>query len=87
MPDVVQFIHPGGEHGQDVAGHKRWNTSDHDHRRKFLCVPGEYVDAPDAPPLKDELVFWGEWEPESEVEPVPSPVAKNCLPGSPCPGF
>ena len=75
MPDVVQFIHPGGEHGQDVAGHKRWNTSDHDHRRKFLCVPGEYVAAPDAPPLKDELVFWGEWEPESEVEPVPSPVA------------
>lgn len=72
MPDVFQFIHPGGEHGQDTAGQKRWNRGKH--QRKFLRVPGEYVNAPDAPPLKDELVFWGEWEPESEVESVPSPV-------------
>ena len=70
MPDVFQFIHPGGEHGQDGGGQKRWNRGDH--KRKFLRVRGEYVDTTGGPPINDELVFWGEWEPESEVEPVPS---------------
>lgn len=72
MPDVFQFIHPGGEHGKDAAGRKRWNIGEH--RRKFLQSPGQYVREPGALPVEDELVFWGEWEPESEVEPIGAPV-------------
>jgi hypothetical protein len=73
MPDVYQFIHPGYEHGEDSPGRKRWNTELH--RRKFLCSPGRYVVGPDATPTCDELFFWGEWEPESEVEALSAPVA------------
>ncbi len=71
MPDFVQFMHPGNEHGTDGAGIKRWNVGLH--RRKFLKVEGEYVETPAGDPHSGEVVFWGEWEPESEVEPIPTP--------------
>lgn len=59
----VQFIHPGGEHWPDQDGVKNWNFGSH--RRKFLVSPGQYVDAGQ---MRDgEIVFWGEWEPESRV--------------------
>lgn len=68
---LVQFIHPGSEHG--IHGRlKPWNTDEH--RRKFLRVRGSYVEAVDAAPKTGELVFWGEWEPESEGDSIPSPV-------------
>jgi len=69
---IVQFIHPGGEHGADGEGSKRWNRDLH--RRKFLLVRGEYRETPATPPVREKLVVWGEWEPESEVEPIPTPV-------------
>ena len=62
---IVQFPHPGAEHN---AKHKQpifpWNTGKH--HRKYMRVPGSYVDA------SGELVhapvsFWGEWEAPSRV--------------------
>lgn len=44
-------------------GHKGWNTGPH--RRKFLTAPGRYLEA--GAMRSDELVFWGEWEPQSRV--------------------
>jgi hypothetical protein len=70
---VVQLIHPGGEHGPDEAGGKRWNRGLH--KRKFLQVSGEYLTARDSRAHTDDLVFWGEWEPESDVSPIAAPVA------------
>ena len=64
----VQFIHDGPEHKPDAPGAKSWNVGGH--KRKFLRSSGEYVAAPGDAAVKDDLVFWGEWEPESDVEPV-----------------
>jgi hypothetical protein len=59
----VQFIHPGGEHRPDGGGLRFWNRGLH--RRKFLKSRGRYLDRG---ALKEgEIVFWGEWEPESRV--------------------
>jgi hypothetical protein len=60
----VQFPHPGAEHdpkpkkGNFIA----WNTGDH--KRKFMKNPGQYENNC---PKKSDLVFWGEWEPQSDV--------------------
>lgn len=63
----VQFIHPGGEHGPDSGDLKSWNLGAH--KRKFLRRPGRYVD--DAGAVHDdELLFWGEWEPDSRVRAI-----------------
>jgi hypothetical protein len=59
----VQFLHPGGEHRPDRDGLKGWNTGPH--RRKFLTAPGSYLEG--GAIRSDELVFWGEWEPQSRV--------------------
>jgi len=67
----VQFIHPGGEHGPDAPGIKRWNVGLH--RRKFLRSTGLALDS-SRQMQRDELIFWGEWEPESRIDEVTSPV-------------
>ena len=69
----VQFIHDGPEHqpDPDSPAAKSWNVGDH--KRKFLRSSGEYVAAPDDAAVKDDLVFWGEWEPESDVEAIEGP--------------
>ena len=72
----VQFTHPGGEHGPDLSGGKRWNVGLH--KRKFLLGRGDYVELPDGEPRQGELVFWGEWEPESQVEEL-----RSTVPGGP----
>ncbi len=59
----VQFMHPGSEHRPDRGYLKNWNRKAH--RRKFLVSPGVCVQGSEQ--LQTELVFWGEWEPESEV--------------------
>ena len=59
----VQFLHPGGEHQPDAGRVKEWNRNDH--RRKFLKSRGRYLAGND--PQDGEIVFWGEWEPESRV--------------------
>lgn len=59
----VQFLHPGGEHHPDTGFKKSWNRGSH--ARKFLLSPGHAIRGSE---LKEgDLVFWGEWEPESEV--------------------
>src|SRR5687768_17271748 len=68
----IQFLLPGGEHEPDGGGLNAWNTGAH--RRKFLISPGRYLVGNN--PQDDEIVFWGEWEPESRViakieEPLP----------------
>jgi hypothetical protein len=74
----VQFMHPGGEHGPDMGTEMAWNV--HDHKRKFLRLRGEACPTtdPGLPPLRRELVFWGEWEPESETEEL-----SDSVPGGP----
>ena len=59
----VQFIHPGGEHLPDQGDLKSWNSGAHG--RKCLKSHGRYSGGNK---LKEaEIVFWGEWEPESHV--------------------
>lgn len=61
----VQFLHPGGEHRPDRGSVKSWNTGDH--RRKFMVTRARCVDKHHQ--ISDgEFLFWGEWEPESEVD-------------------
>ncbi len=77
MPSIVQFTHPGGEHGPDSASrnYKSWNTGLH--KRKFLECEGSYINRGY---LKHGLLrFWGEWEPPSEVQ----ELSRNPEPGHP----
>lgn len=63
---VVQFLHPGREHGFDRPGWKDWNCGDH--KRKFLIAEGSWTPDPKQPPRRGRFTFWGEWEPQSEVQ-------------------
>lgn len=69
----VQFIHPGKEHGPDSTGIKGWNTRPH--RRKFLEIGGRYRRK--GKNYRGPIRFWGEWEPQSEVESIKSPVSNG----------
>lgn len=69
----VQFIHPGGEHIPDNEKYKLWNTRKH--KRKFMKNKGKYIKELKDTPKEEDIVFWGEWEPESKVVKfIPSPV-------------
>ncbi len=59
----MQFLHPGVEHQPDSGGKKGWNRGIH--RRKFLLANGRAMRGSQSD--EGQLVFWGEWEPESEV--------------------
>lgn len=59
----VQFMHPGPEHYPDDGCFKSWNRDLH--KRKFLLCPGRCNRQREV--RNAELVFWGEWEPESDV--------------------
>ena len=69
MSIVVQFLHPGPEHGADRwdgrVGWKGWNHGDH--KRKFLLADGAWTRNPLEPPTKGTFTLWGEWEPQSQV--------------------
>lgn len=60
-PDLVQFLHPGGEHSKSSS--QKWNTGKH--QRKFMKVDGKYLESLDSydDQKSDSIVFWGEWEP------------------------
>jgi len=61
----VQFTHPGGEHKPDKGKYfKSWNKGKH--QRKFLLTDGDYV-FDNKVLQKAQLIFWGEWEPDSEI--------------------
>ncbi|MGO9166978.1 MAG: hypothetical protein ACLP56_08895, partial [Candidatus Sulfotelmatobacter sp.] len=59
----VQFPHPGGEHRPDGGSIKKWNRKPHQHQRKFLKRAGRYIS--NGQIVEGEMLFWGEWEPES----------------------
>jgi len=60
----VQFLHPGGEHKPDRGRYISWNRGKH--KRKFIKQDGYYLDENNRM-MKDKIVFWGEWEPQSVV--------------------
>jgi hypothetical protein len=66
----VQFIHPGGEHIPDNGLIREWNRNKH--KRKFLRQAGKYIAGGKVE--KGEMVFWGEWEPESKAERIENPI-------------
>jgi|Deesub1362B_J571_1020462.scaffolds.fasta_scaffold02121_4 hypothetical protein len=69
----VQFIHPGKEHSPNNADIKNWNNMIP--KRKFLQSKGRYIS--DNRIEEGNILFWGEWEPESRVikkidKPIPN---------------
>jgi hypothetical protein len=70
MRRIVQFIHPGKEHGADrwhgALGWKDWNFGVQ-HKRKFLLADGSWTRNPKQAPTTGSFTFWGEWEPQSQV--------------------
>jgi hypothetical protein len=71
---IVQFPHPGNEHGPDTVRDdiKSWNRcvdkktgKPIQHARKFMLAPDAYVEHEKC--CEGELLFWGEWEPPSRV--------------------
>lgn len=72
---IVQLIHPGVEQNrfESVRGvpTSPWNDASFDHKRKFLAAHGRYVlpaGGESWERREGELMFWGEWEPESELD-------------------
>lgn len=62
---IVQFTHPGGEHKPDRGkSFKSWNVGGH--KRKFMLANGDYVENNQLVENK-QMMFWGEWEPDSEI--------------------
>lgn len=65
---VVQFHHPGNQaipkprNGKVVP----WNMSGK-HKRKFMRCVGDYVDKNGNLQKNKDLMFWGEWEAESQI--------------------
>ena len=65
---IVQFIHPGKEHGADKDRIKNWNTLDRPHRRKFILSEGTRIEKGRS--INGLIGFWGEWEPPSIVHKI-----------------
>ncbi len=68
---MVQFLHPGPEHGWDHAitkttGSKYWNRRCH--KRKFMVADGLLTSDPNRQPVRGSFTFWGEWEPQSDAQ-------------------
>jgi len=68
MPSIIQFFHPGKEHGPDTDDPtiKSWNTDSH--KRKFLSVQGDYLTRDETLVTDKNIMLWGEWEPDSQVK-------------------
>lgn len=68
MPKIIQFLHTALEAtpSSDTDNFIPWNNND-THRRKFILSNGKFVN--DNGELEEgDLVFWGEWEAQSEIE-------------------
>jgi hypothetical protein len=68
MAKIIQISHPGSECDNNfvVNDIAPWNTTG-THHRKFLKNDGMYVDQT-GEIKRDQLLFWGEWEPNSNVK-------------------
>ena len=68
---IIQFIHPGKEHGKK-SGTQWWTGT---HMRKYMKVSGSFVNGINENIQNtDELYFWGEWESESYKETIKSGI-------------
>jgi hypothetical protein len=67
MPKIIQFLHTAQEAtpNNELDNFIPWNNYD-THRRKFILSNGKYVNNNDEQ-VENELVFWGEWEAQSEI--------------------
>lgn len=65
----VQFMHPGGEYCPTHGKVCEWNKGDH--KRKFLVQEGLCLNGGEV--KTDNLMFWGEWEPQSNTEQISYP--------------
>ena len=78
---LVQFTHPGQEHVLNKKERKtmvkEWNYGPH--RRKFLKAKGQIVNDSGLS-AEQEILFWGEWEPTSWVQPILKNTGKGVLP-------
>lgn len=61
----VQFLHPGSEHTPDRNSQHHINWNQNAHKRKFMKNPGIYLK--NNRQITSDLIFWGEWEPQSDV--------------------
>ena len=72
---VVQFPHPKDEATPTRQQQKNspifypWNCSGR-HKRKFMKAVGQIVDSNNQLSAKQDLLFWGEWEPTSIAEQI-----------------
>ena len=71
---VIQFPHPSVESVPTRAKQKLnpiikgWNKGSH--KRKFMKAKGQIVGSNNQLTNKQDLLFWGEWEPASWVKPI-----------------
>lgn len=79
---IVQFTHPGGEanptNKEIRNGIKEWNYGSH--KRKFMKARGQYVVDVDTLSSKEDLLFWGEWEPTSKIQSLKCSKGAGVLP-------
>lgn len=76
MPQIVQFTHPGAEHGPDGHGQRRKSWNQGPHKRKFMRCKGDYVNDHNLLISNKILHFWGEWEPPSAVTSLGKPTTR-----------
>ncbi|WP_018462969.1 hypothetical protein [Segatella paludivivens] len=78
---IVQFLHSGQEYKRSEFIKTRektikpWNTGDH--KRKFLHAKGAYIKG-GKETKENDIYFWGEWEPDSEVTKIQTKVKGHC---------
>ena len=58
--------------GSRISGVRFWNNEE-DHKRKFIKYQGWYLEnvgntSFNPQPKRDELFFWGEWDPQSRFQ-------------------
>jgi len=80
MPKVIQFFHPGSEHGHDKGNrnHKSWSVPPH--KRKFMSVIGDCLKKDGSLVTNQNILLWGEWEPDSRVKEFSEYVNNGKLP-------
>ena len=65
---ILQFTHPGGQYTlnriEKKTNVKEWNIGNH--HRKFMIAKGQYINN-SVLSSPQNLLFWGEWEPTSEI--------------------
>lgn len=68
MPKIVQFLHTAQEAtpNNELDNIIPWNNNE-THRRKFILSNGKFINDNNEQ-SESELVFWGEWEAQSEIE-------------------